>query len=252
MFKTDVAAIFLVLFSPTILRNESITQNYWVVWNVGQGSWSTFVTESYCRHFDMGGEKNPLRRVARLCRGKNQRITLSHWDWDHVGFTLKAAQTLSQACLEIAPWGKGSAFKMKILSLFPPCHADARLVPSLRRLTRFSSSDFKLKSNDLSHVVIAADKILLPGDSSLRQEKIWSQNAFLKKVNFLLLGHHGSRTSTSEDLLRRLPELKTAVASARGARYGHPHHETIERLKKYHIPILKTEDWGNLWFEIRQ
>lgn len=251
MFKLGLVVIALITFSPAFLRNDLTLQNHWVVWNVGQGSWSTLVTESTCRHFDMGGEKNPLRRVAKICRGKNHLITLSHWDWDHVGFALKASRIFSQACLELPPLGKSSAFKMKILSVFPHCPEKVLSPGRPKILTRFSSAQASLKSNDLSHVVIAAEKILLTGDSPQSQEILWSQNRFMTDVNFLLLGHHGSRTSTSEDLLRRLPKLKIAVVSARSARYGHPHKETMNRLKRFHIPLLKTEDWGNLWFEIK-
>jgi competence protein ComEC len=91
---------------------------------------------------------------------------------------------------------------------------------------------------------------LIPGDSTAPQEKIWSYHGNMQKTGFLLLGHHGSRTSTSEELLSQLPHLKVAIASARFARYGHPHLEVVRRLKKYHVALLKTEDWGNLWFEI--
>lgn len=68
----------------------------------------------------------------------------------------------------------------------------------------------------------------------------------LKSVRVLALGHHGSRTSTSKDLLKELPNLKLAIASARKRRYGHPHRETVEALGKFKVPILSTEDWGNI------
>jgi beta-lactamase superfamily II metal-dependent hydrolase len=39
-----------------------------------------------------------------------------------------------------------------------------------------------------------------------------------------------------------------AVVSARFTKYGHPHREVIERLKAAHVPLLRTESWGNLHF----
>ena len=37
-----------------------------------------------------------------------------------------------------------------------------------------------------------------------------------------------------------------AIASARYAKYHHPDILTLKRLQAHHIPVLKTEDWGNL------
>jgi competence protein ComEC len=40
-----------------------------------------------------------------------------------------------------------------------------------------------------------------------------------------------------------------AIASARWKRYHHPHAEIEALLKQRHIPMIRTEDWGNIWFE---
>lgn len=247
MPKVWLAVVFLILFSPAFLKDEGRMKHYWIVWNVGQGQWATLVDEKSCRHFDMGGEKNPLPRLHRLCGGKENFISLSHWDLDHVGFALRARKFLPKACLETPPLGKSSPYKMKILSAFAKC-SDNYTSPA-KELTHFSSADLRQKTNELSHVFLVAQTFLIPGDSTAKQEKIWSENAELGRTKFLLLGHHGSRTSTSEELLSHLRTLKTAVASARFAKYGHPHQEVVRRLQKYHVPLLKTEDWGNLWFE---
>ena len=70
--------------------------------------------------------------------------------------------------------------------------------------------------------------------------------ANLTEAQYLLLGHHGSRTSTSEQLLVGLPHLKLAIASSRHRRFGHPHLETQLRLKSHHVPLITTEDWVNI------
>jgi competence protein ComEC len=45
-----------------------------------------------------------------------------------------------------------------------------------------------------------------------------------------------------------MPGLRVAVASARERRYGHPHQETELILRKFRVPLLRTEDWGNIHF----
>lgn len=247
MFKTLFAVMLLLFLSPSLIRRDHLGKSYFIVWNVGQGQWSTLVEDTTCHHYDMGGEKNPLRSVARLCRDKENFISLSHWDSDHIGFAARARSLLPQACLEIPPLGKSSPHKMKILSIYPACAAGGTS-PS-HELTHFTDADLAKKTNELSHVILVKGKILVPGDSTAKQEKTWSHVVSLAKVKLLLLGHHGSRTSTSEELLSELPHLRVAISSARFARYGHPHQEVARRLKRHHVPLLKTEDWGHLWFE---
>lgn len=246
-------ATLLISLSPAPLDPATPSRRYWIVWNVGQGQWTTLVEAKICRHFDMGGERNPLRRVQVLCRQRENRLLLSHWDWDHVGFALKSHKALPRTCVELSPIGPSSPRKMKILKAYPKCTvAGAKSAPwtPWRELTELENLPPSRNSNDLSHVLFLRDGLLLPGDSPVAQEKIWSVGKELAQVRILLLGHHGSRTSTSEELLGRLPQLKIAVVSARAARYGHPHAKVLRRLRKFRIPLLKTEDWGHLWFEL--
>jgi competence protein ComEC len=247
MSKTFCAILGMILLSPTFLKDEIRLRKFWIVWNVGQGQWSTYIDEDTCHHFDMGGEKNPLPRVARLCRSKMNRISLSHWDLDHISFTRNSGRVLKNACIETPPLGTASTRKKLLLAGLPSCTPEDH--QHARELSDFSRVSLPQKANDLSHVFLVARKFLIPGDSTVRQESIWSQHGEISSTRFLLLGHHGSRTSTSEELLSHLPHLQTAVASARFAKYGHPHLEIVQRLKKHHIPLLKTEDWGHLWFE---
>lgn len=89
--------------------------------------------------------------------------------------------------------------------------------------------------------------VLAPGDSSTRAETTWASTLRnLEETRYLIVGHHGSRTSTGEHLLKRLSRLRLAIASARQRRFGHPHPEVLERLSRHHIPLLRTEDWGNI------
>lgn len=240
--------VLLLFFSPTVLMTDGELKSFFIVWNVGQGQWATLVLPDGCHHFDVGGEKNPLARVQKICGKKKNKFYLSHWDWDHISFALKAHKALPQACLKVAPLGKSRPYKMKILETYKSCDAETAPEALTKELTSFTSKDLTKKTNDLSRVLVALDKILIPGDSPQVQEKIWGQRVSPSKIRLLLLGHHGSQTSSSEELLSLLPDLKMAVASARSARYGHPHPVVVQRLKKHHIPLLRTEDWGNLWF----
>lgn len=235
---TRAVFVFMLIFCSSSLITEEFARKYFVVWNVGQGSWSTMVSASECWHFDRGGEFFP-GKYRKLCGQKRQRLFLSHWDWDHVG---GVGSLDSSTCLVKRPLGSSSTRKMRLLARFSECSApDSGVISWSPLLGR--------DSNESSHIFVAKS-ILIPGDSTIAAEKKWLRALPLKSVKILLLGHHGSKTSTSQELLNALPGVRQAVSSARWRRYKHPHPEVVARLMKSRVPMLRTEDWGNIWFEL--
>lgn len=217
-----------------------------VIWNVGQGSWATKFDGRHCRHFDVGGEVSPLPRVQKLCRWHDHEYFISHWDWDHISFFSSARKKNRNFCVLTSDLPKIQTTKKKwIFSLFekaPSCSQKNELIFPLAH-----ERNSQRKSNDQS-LVFLDSKFLFPGDSTMKMEKIWRKKISPLSVRVLILGHHGSRTSTSDELLNHLHSLKMTVASARSKRYGHPHPYVTKKLKLKKIPILLTEKWGNIWF----
>jgi competence protein ComEC len=96
---------------------------------------------------------------------------------------------------------------------------------------------------------------LLPGDSTREAELIWrhqlAAHKIQNKIHVIVLGHHGSKTSTSDELLDSLGDsVLMGVTSARKKRYGHPHKTVTKRLQKNSISTFSTEAWGTIRFEL--
>ncbi len=69
-------------------------------------------------------------------------------------------------------------------------------------------------------------------------------------AELLMAGHHGSRHSTSEALLRAVsPRL--AVISVGRKNYGHPHPDVLERLAEHGAKVLVTQRDGAVRFDLR-
>lgn len=229
------------------------TQTSFIIWNVGQGLWTTLKSEEECQHFDSGGERAPWPKIIETCgRGftRSNRFHFSHWDYDHVSFARLARYRLQESCLFIGPaTAPPNPKRGSILSEFKPCPLSLEQPQPVKEIG-FALRPMKRKtSNDLSRI-FALDDILLPGDSVARAERVWARSLRARPpIKVLVLGHHGSRTSTSIELLRELPYLKQAIASARKAKYGHPHPEIIRRLQERGVAVVSTEDWGTLRLE---
>ena len=237
---------FILFFNSSLIKNKDLV-NYWVIWNVGQGQWITHIISDKCLHYDVGGEsgsfQNIRRKLIAACAEKENLIFLSHWDYDHYINIPSLVNSLKSVCWQSRPplSDKQNISIKKILNLRINYCVDQYLganywIPASGKNTNQKS------------FIYLDEGVLLPGDSPQATEKIWAKKFFpIYTTEILILGHHGSRTSTSLLLLNKLPRLKLTIASARHGRYGHPHKETLTRLKKNKTPVLKTEDWGSIW-----
>ncbi len=67
--------------------------------------------------------------------------------------------------------------------------------------------------------------------------------------NVLKLGHHGSKTSTSEAWLALVSPAHAVVSAGCNNTYGHPHTEVLNRLANHNIETHATCAEGTLLFE---
>lgn len=240
--KYILSLIFIISFFKLSAAEAPHLLNYLVVLNTGQGQWLTFVKNETCQHYDFGGEKMTEAKVRKIfirqCFRKHNQLFLSHWDLDHYAFLKLIQQNSTSVCWGFKPIGESLATNI------PFCLPDNLNYP---RLVYYNPLG---KTKNSTSAVFEKNNILIPGDSDTRSEKTWSHLLSRLKIQILILGHHGSRTSNSENLLKHLPDVKLALASSRFKKYRHPHPLVVERLNKYKIPILKTEDWGHLYFDL--
>ena len=91
---------------------------------------------------------------------------------------------------------------------------------------------------------------LVMGDAGWETEYRLLQHYPDLKVDVLVLGHHGSRHSSSYAFLKHYqPQLAIASAGFNN-RYQHPHPLVITRLKQLGIPLKTTIDSGSLQFTV--
>ena len=104
------------------------------------------------------------------------------------------------------------------------------------------SKDETLTSNNTSLVLKLGYKnlsVLFTGDLEEEGEnKLSGIDADILKV-----GHHGSKTSSSENFLEKI-KAKTAVISVGKNSFGHPSGEVLDRLEKSGMDIYRTDQMG--------
>lgn len=86
---------------------------------------------------------------------------------------------------------------------------------------------------------------LLTGDIPAETEQILSWRKVFSPVEVLKIAHHGSKASTSDELLLSTkPQL--AVISVGENKFGHPTAEVLEKLTCFGISYLRTDKEGTV------
>ena len=92
--------------------------------------------------------------------------------------------------------------------------------------------------------------VLITGDADAFVEKMLVKYYPIPDIELLLVGHHGSRTSTCRELLdAAAPEL--AVISAGRNSYGHPDPSVVERLEDFGARVYCTLWDGSVTAAVR-
>ncbi len=105
----------------------------------------------------------------------------------------------------------------------------------------------ELELNDNSvvlRVTHGARSILLTGDIEAIAERELAASGVDLRADVLKVAHHGSRTSSTSELLDAVrPKLAVASCGAHN-QFGFPHPEVVQRLAERNVPFLTTAERG--------
>lgn len=117
---------------------------------------------------------------------------------------------------------------------------------------RIPEYDRDLSDNDLSlwvHISSGEASALFTGDAGHAMERQMLQRLGGRwKSRIVKAGHHGSRHSTSTDLLRGTVPDYVVMSCGRRNSYGHPHDEVLSRAAAHGATLLRTDILGDIDF----
>lgn len=126
---------------------------------------------------------------------------------------------------------------------------------SVRVIAPCPMYDSGYEPNDNSLVVeigFRGRRALFVGDAEAHEEARLISGRLLRDVDVLKVGHHGSRTSSTEEFLRAVRPEIAIVSAGRGNRFGHPHLDVLERLRRVHARVLRLDELGGITFELNE
>lgn len=171
---------------------------------------------------------------------KIDTIIISHPDKDHRG-GLKSIEKEMQVDQLIVNEPKEYPHGLNC-HLYPKWHWDGIEFRFFPIKTHFNN---KNNNSCILRVSTMAGSILLPGDIERKAEDYLIKNYGTQLASsFLILPHHGSKTSSSYRFLLEVAPHYAIASLGFDNRFHFPHAKTVTSMKSLNIPMYRTDECG--------
>ena len=254
---TSLILLFIIiLISPlttTAASNNSVT-----VLDVGQGLSVVVTSDEFTMVIDCGSNSSKNAGevthefLLNLGRTSIDLLAITHFHSDHINGVEFLLSRISVSALAI-PDPDGSFLAEDIIELARRRGTDIIYVTeaisvNLGETTVFLYPPLGIGDENergISVLTVGEITALITGDMNSSTERALLRFATLPVMDLLVVGHHGSRHSTSMELLHAtLPDI--AVIPVGRNSFGHPTQEVIERLESVGSVIYRTDEHGHV------
>jgi competence protein ComEC len=252
-----------------------------VVWDIGQGSAILIQTQQHFLIYDTGpisfgkfnpGEKIIIPHLRAQGISSVDQLMISHEDADHIGgleFLIKNFP-IQKVVGSIPPEHRLQDIFRNNRVPFQACQAQTQwqwdgVEFRIWHPGELTQKPFlSLKPNDRSCVLEIRNQshsVWLTGDIEKIGEAILTRkllstpeelDAIQRRELILMAPHHGSKTSSSEALIRVLNPTAVFSQSGYKNRYRHPHPLIVDRYQQHGLQLLDTTQTGAQIWRIRQ
>lgn len=231
--------------------------------NVGQGSSQLLIGPTgKTMLIDAGNNDKEQLMVEYLKKEKIERIDIligTHPDADHIGgldavidnfdigkiYMPKSqanTKTFEDVLLAIQRKGLKVTTAKAGIDLEWEENVHARMIAPI--------NDYK-DTNEMSavlHITYGTTSFLMTGDAESKSEADMLASNVDLAADVLLVGHHGSHTSTSEAFLHKINPKYGVIQVGEDNKYGHPAADVLSRLKDKDVTIYRNDEQGNIIF----
>ena len=230
-----MSALLIVSFLP--IRNVLVNAIYFI--NVGQGDSILIQNKKHAVLIDTGGNQKfdmATKTLIPFFRKKQiyqlDALIITHSDFDHSG----AATSLRNNFKVNNFLYNSSQFPYQVGDLY------------FDNINTISAKD----ENDTSLVFnldFMNQKWLLMGDASKTVEKFLIDSNYDIDCDVIKVGHHGSKTSSSDDFIRLSTPKEAIISCGKNNIYKHPNKEVLDILNKYNVAIRRTDYEGTIAYQ---
>ena len=260
-FMLSLLLAFMLVFPGSAVAVEASGQGDMAVHfiNVGQGLAILVQSGGENLLYDGGNRAHADEVVQYL---KDQQVDTidymvsSHYDEDHLGGLVKCLDNFEVEHI----LGSDYVHTSELFNTFmntATAHAIIVEYPSVGDTYEFGTGSFTVmapdgisqNSNDNSVVIRLVNgnnSFMFMGDAEETSEQDMISTGMNLDCDVLSLGHHGSASSTTWDLLEASTPSWAVISCGQDNSYGHPATETMGKLKDMDIPVFRTDDQGTI------
>lgn len=256
--KINLKKIFIIYLSFLYFRCDFDKNNYVYFIDVGQGDSALIVTKNNKSILiDTGGKvgsnyslmkSNVIPFFKSIGIRKLDYLFITHGDYDHAGYGIDLVNNFN-AKNRFTNKGKYNSLEKKLnIKSFNNSYIKIDNV-------EIYSLNSKLYNNENSDslvllVIIDNYKLLFMGDASINTEKDIMNNYDIGDVFILKVGHHGSKTSSSEEFINSVNPKYSIISVGKNNKFGHPNKEVLDNLSN--SKIYRTDIDGSIMFKIKK
>ena len=181
-------------------------------------------------------------------------LILTHGDYDHMGDSIDLVENfkVDKVIFNNDDYNDLELQLIKVLN--------EKNIPYYQNIKELNIDNNKLyflnnklydNENDNSSVIyteLGKTKLLLMGDAGIEVEQNLLEKYNLNDIDILKVGHHGSRTSSSKELIDSINLKYGVISVGKNNRYGHPNKEVLDNLDD--TTIYRTDKDGSIMFQI--
>lgn len=256
--KINLKKIFIIYLSFLYFRCNFDKNNYVYFIDVGQGDSALIVTKNNKSILiDTGGKvgsnyslmkSNVIPFFKSIGIRKLDYLFITHGDYDHAGYGIDLVNNFNVKN-RFTNKGKYNLLEKKLnIKSFNNSYIKIDNV-------EIYSLNSKLYNNENSDslvllVIIDNYKLLFMGDASINTEKDIMNNYDIGDVFILKVGHHGSKTSSSEEFINSVNPKYSIISVGKNNKFGHPNKEVLDNLSN--SKIYRTDIDGSIMFKIKK
>lgn len=236
-----------LLYSP-LQRPAPGEAEVWML-DVGQGLAVLLRTREHALLYDAGarfgdfdiGERVVLPSLRALDVRRLDLLLISHADNDHAGGAGAVARGLAV----------GQVLSGEAAALPPALRAEACVSgqswqwDEVRFSTwRWAAAGDGNQASCVLRVEAAGERLLLTGDIDERAERALLDSGLDLRADWLLVPHHGSRSSSSPAFLQAVAPRAALISRGAHNAFGHPHASVLERYQALPATLYDSVERG--------
>lgn len=226
--------------------------------DVGQGQCTVFQSRDVTLVVDCGGDMEEeggellARKLLMEGDGQVDFLVLTHYDADHSCGVLHLMERVEVSCLILPDTDLESPERQAILREASRQETQLLFVREPMTISfdpvtiRLYPPEEDVKNASVSALMSYGEyDILITGDMDADSERRLLLRYSFPDIEVLIAGHHGSKYSTSSELLEATSPETVLICVGRNS-YGHPTQEVLDRIAAIGATVYRTDLHGEI------